>query len=340
MKTLLSYACRISWPAHGSIKRETRFCRKATYETLKNFYTNGKTLLSWQKGTVAIRRHNYSVKFTSFSSYPQSWLVAIAKKKKNTFSSSTLHISQPQENNLRCPSLPFTVHKFAVKKKQMFLKSYVTIDFPTFLPPPALSHHNIDFPNAAKWLNYVQKITTLVVVKRTRTNTLARTCRKHNRSSFATINWVHFVFRKVFGGGCLRAQNHGQLCFLLHTLRPLPTFFLSSELLKLSSFYRQNAWNVVLSIEDSWRPLFRVVSERLRRAAQKYTTSGFPRRFYVSSRRKLVAAIVFDPSHQKATIRAVVTKTTKTQSVIVVRRRRLNVEVYSCYNKTVMVSRG
>lgn len=181
----------------------------------------------------------------------------------------------------------------------------------------------------------------MVVVKRTRTNTLARTCRKHNRSSVATINWVHFVFRKVFGGAV--ASGHKTMVNFVSSFTPyapLPTFFLSSELLKLSSFYRQNAWNVVLSIEDSWRPLFRVVSERLRRAAQKYTTSGFPRRFYVSSRRKLVAAIVFDPSHQKATISAVVTKTTKTQSVIVVRRRRLNVEVYSCYNKTVMVSRG
>lgn len=186
-------------------------------------------------------------------------------------------------------------------------------------------------------LNYVQKITTLVVVKRTHTNTLARTCRKHNKSG-VTINWVHFVFfRQVAGGVTLRAKTMvDSVSFAPHPLpRPYQRFFFLSR----SSFSNSHIFTgKTLGMWSSQTRTRAPVSSRLRTAEPSRVKvhnhqSGFtPLLRLISSRRKLVAAIVFDPSYQKATVHAVVTKR-KSKSVIVVWRRHLNVEVYTCYNK-------
>lgn len=231
--------------------------------------------------------------------------------------------------------------QFTAKKKTL-LKIYVAIDFPAFPAPTstALPRHNIDFPNAAKCstprLNYVQKITTLVVVKRTHTNTLARTCRKHNKSG-VTINWVHFVFFRQVAGGSPPGKNHGRLCFLRPSPppAPLPMFFFSL----FPSFLNSDIFLPAKRLEcgppkRGLVRLFLVISEWPRQATQKYTTlNPDSLRFYVSSRlvESLSQQSFLIPYIKRRQFTRLSQKESK--SVIVVRRHHLHVEVYTCYNK-------
>lgn len=163
------------------------------------------------------------------------------------------------------------------------------------MPPPPSKHFHViitDFSNAAKRLNYVQKITTLVVVKRTRTNTLTRTCRKHNKSGVATTKLGAFRLPPKSIGGLPPGQNHGRLYFL-HPPHPTDTFFCSCPCFWNSRLLTGKTLGMWSSRTRTRAPVSSRLLERPRPAARKYTTSGFPHHSYVSSRRKLVAAIVF-----------------------------------------------